>query len=82
MSSRKPWPWGHRGVPALDLDLGEELGEEYATGSPLPTQLAGSAFAGLLDPQDDRTVIVLPAAHERDAGRLSARERAAIRWAT
>jgi hypothetical protein len=44
--------------------------------------MAGSAFADLLNRDDDGTVIVLPAAVEPGSERLSARERAAIRWAT
>jgi hypothetical protein len=45
--------------------------------------MAHSAFAGLLTPDDERTVILLPPATQHHASQgLSARERAAIRWAT
>ena len=50
----------------------------------LKAKMAASAFAALLEPAPDgprhSRVVALPRRHE--AGRLSARERAALRWAT
>jgi hypothetical protein len=71
---------GHAGV-STTLDLYAHLFDESRCAADIRARMAGSAFAGLLDPGDDRTVIVLPAAVEPGAARLSARERAAIRWA-
>jgi hypothetical protein len=50
-------------------------------------QMAGSAFADLLDadpgePKEGGKVITLPQAHGDRKGRLTAKERAALRWAT
>jgi len=46
-------------------------------------RMARSAFAGLLEAdEDDQRVITLPAGAGLTVGPLSARERAAIKWAT
>jgi len=50
---------------------------------PTPGRMARSAFAGLLEKhEDDGAVITLPAAAQATSGPLSARQRAAIKWAT
>lgn len=53
----------------------------------LRAQLANSAFADLLEPDNEcgeegGTVVILPRAHGERKSRLSAKERAALRWAT
>jgi integrase len=72
---------GHASV-STTLDVYAHLFDEARHAADIRARMAGSAFAGLLTPEDDRTVIVLPAAVEPGAERLSAREQAAIRWAT
>jgi integrase len=72
---------GHASV-STTLDVYAHLFDEARHAADIRARMAGSAFAGLLNPDDDRTVIVLPAAVERGTEGLSARERAAIRWAT
>ena len=72
---------GHASV-STTLDVYAHLFDEARHAADIRARMAGSAFAGLLSPEDDRTVIVLPAAVERGAERLSAHEQAAIRWAT
>jgi hypothetical protein len=44
--------------------------------------MSRSEFARMLEPNNDDNVITLPAAARTPAHPLSARERAAIRWAT
>jgi hypothetical protein len=46
--------------------------------------MAGSAFADLLERSEEQagSVITLPQAQDDRGGRLSAKERAALRWAT
>jgi integrase len=72
---------GHASV-STTLDVYAHLFDEARHAADIRARMAGSAFAGLLTPEDDRTIIVLPAAVERGAERLSAREQAAIRWET
>lgn len=72
---------GHASV-STTLDVYAHLFDEARHAADIRARMAGSAFAGLLNPDDDRTVIVLPAASERGTEGLSAHERAAIRWAT
>jgi integrase len=73
---------GHASV-STTLDVYAHLFDEARHAADIRARMAGSAFAGLLNPEDDRRVIVLPTAIEQCPGeRLSARERAALRWAT
>jgi integrase len=72
---------GHASV-STTLDVYAHLFVEARHAADIRARMAGSAFAGLISPEDDRTVIVLPAAVEHGTEGLSARERAAIRWAT
>jgi hypothetical protein len=72
---------GHASV-STTLDVYAHLFDEARHAADIRARMAGSAFAGLLDPDDDGTVIVLPAAVDPGGEDLSARERAAIRWAT
>jgi hypothetical protein len=66
---------GHASV-STTLDVYAHLFDEARHAADIRARMAGSAFAGLLTPEDDRTVIVLPAAVERGEERLSAREQA------
>jgi hypothetical protein len=72
---------GHASV-STTLDVYAHFFDEARHAADIHVRMAGSAFAGLLTSEDDRTVIVLPAAVDRGAERLSAHEQAAIRWAT
>jgi integrase len=72
---------GHASV-STTLDVYAHLFDEARHAADIRARMAVSAFAGLLTPEDDRTVVVLPAAVERGAEGLSAHEQAAIRWAT
>lgn len=72
---------GHASV-STTLDIYAHVFDEGRHAADIRARMAASAFAGLLEPDDDRKVITLPAAIAGDRGRLSARERAAIRWAT
>ncbi len=73
---------GHASV-STTLDVYAHLFDEARHSADIRARMAHSAFAGLLIPDDERTVIVLPpAAEHRATGGLTARERAAIRWAT
>jgi hypothetical protein len=56
--------------------------DEARHAADIRTRMARSAFAGLLDSNDDANVITLPAAGSSREERRSARERAALRWAT
>jgi hypothetical protein len=73
---------GHASV-STTLDIYAHLFDEARHSADIRARMAHSAFAGLLTPDDERTVILLPPAtwHHASQG-LSARERAAIRWAT
>jgi hypothetical protein len=57
--------------------------DEARHAADIRARMARSAFAGLLeDDEDDRRVITLPAAASAGSGPLSARQRAAIKWTT
>jgi integrase len=71
-----------RASVSTTLDVYAHLFDEARHAADIRARMAGSALAGLLDPDDDGTVIVLPAAVDPGGEDLSARERAAIRWAT
>jgi integrase len=64
---------GHASV-STTLDVYAHLFDEARHSVDIRARMAGSAFAGLIDPGDERTVIVLPAAVEGGSGHLSARE--------
>jgi integrase len=72
---------GHASV-STTLDVYDHLFDEARHAADIRARMAASTFPGLLSPEDDRTVIGLRAVAEPGAARLSARERAAIRWAT
>jgi hypothetical protein len=57
--------------------------DEARHAADIRARMARSAFAGLLEEdQDERKVITLPAASGATSGPLSARQRAAIKWTT
>jgi hypothetical protein len=64
------------------LDIYAHVFDEARHAADIRARMAASTFAGLLQPDDDRKVILLPDADSKQRGRLSATERAAIRWAT
>jgi integrase len=69
--------------PSTTLDIYAHMFDEARHAADIRSRMAHSAFAGLLEnDQDDRRVITLPAAVGVTAGSLSARQRAAIKWAT
>ncbi len=72
---------GHASV-STTLDIYAHVFDEARHAADIRVRMSASAFAALLEPDDRRKVIMLPAAIAGDRGRLSARERAAIRWAT
>jgi integrase len=72
---------GHSSV-STTLDIYAHLFEEARHAADIRARMSRSDFARLLDADDDPNVITLPAAASSAAGQLSARERAAIRWAT
>lgn len=72
---------GHANV-STTLDVYTHLFDEARHAADIRSRMAGSAFAGLLNPDEDRTVIILPAAAERGSRPQSARHRAATRWVT
>ncbi len=73
---------GHASV-STTLDVYAHLFDDARHAADIRARMARSAFAGLLTDADDDTVIVLPAAAEHAAAAgLSARDRAAVRWAT
>lgn len=67
--------------PATTLDIHAHLFEEARHAADIRARMSRSEFARMLAPYTDENVIRLPAA-ARSVGPLSARERAAIRWAT
>jgi integrase len=67
--------------PATTLDIYAHLFDEARHAADIRARMSRSDFARILTPDTDENVIRLPAA-ARSAGVLSARERAAIRWAT
>jgi integrase len=73
---------GHASV-STTLDVYAHLFDEARHAADIRARMATSEFAGLLTPGQEETVITLPPAAQRgDPDGLSARERAAIRWAT
>ncbi len=52
---------GHASV-SMTLDVYAHLFDEARHAADIQVRMAGSAFADLLNPDDDRRVIVLPAA--------------------
>ena len=67
--------------PATTLDIYTHLFDDARHAADIRARMGRSEFARMLEPDDDGNVIRLPAA-ARSAGRLSALDRAAIRWAT
>lgn len=67
--------------PATTLDIYAHVFDEARRAADICTRMSRSEFARMLEPRDEDNVIVLPAA-AKSGGLLSARERAAIRWAT
>lgn len=72
---------GHSSV-STTLDIYAHLFEEARHAADIRARMSRSEFARLLDTNGDPNVITLPAAASSPAARPSARERAAIRWAT
>jgi integrase len=73
---------GHASV-STTLDIYAHRFDEARNSADIRARMAHSAFAGLLTLDDERTVILLPPATQHHASQgVSARERAAIRWAT
>jgi integrase len=68
--------------PATTLDIYTHLFDDARHSADIRARMSRSQFGRLLEPADDENVITLPAAARSSTGRLSARERAAIRWAT
>jgi integrase len=70
--------------PSTTLNIYAHMFDEARHAADIRARMARSAFAGLLgaDEEDERRVVTLPAAARSTAGPLSARERAAIKWAT
>jgi integrase len=69
--------------PSTTLDIYAHMFDEARHAADIRARMAHSAFAGLLEnDQDDRRMITLPVAAGLTAGPLSARQRAAIKWAT
>jgi integrase len=69
--------------PSTTLNIYAHMFDEARHAADIRARMARSAFAGLLeDNEDERRVITLPAAASSPGGPLSARQRAAIKWAT
>jgi len=69
--------------PSTTLNIYAHMFDEARHAADIRARMARSAFAGLLeDEEDERRVITLPAAASSNGGTLSARQRAAIKWAT
>ncbi len=68
--------------PATTLDIYTHLFEEARHAADIRARMSRSEFARLLDAGEDPNVITLPAAARTTVGHPTARERAAIRWAT
>jgi integrase len=69
--------------PSTTLDIYAHMFDEARHAADIRARMARSAFAGLLENDgDERKVITLPAAAGATSGPLSARQRAAIKWAT
>lgn len=67
--------------PATTLDIYAHLFDDARHAADIRARMSRSEFARMLTPETDENVIRLPAAAS-SVGPLSARERAAIRWAT
>jgi integrase len=72
---------GHSNV-STTLNIYAHLFEEARHAADIRARMSRSEFARLLDTNDNPNVVVLPAAATTAARPRSARERAAIRWAT
>lgn len=72
---------GHSSV-STTLDIYSHLFEEARPAADIRARMSRSEFARLLDIDEHPNVVVLPAAARSPAGPISARERAAIHWAT
>ncbi len=77
---------GHARVTTT-LDVYTHMFDEARHTLDVRAQMAGSAFADLLERREEGgeeagSVITLPRAQDDRGGRLSAKERAALRWAT
>jgi integrase len=69
--------------PRTTLDIYAHVFDDARHTADTRARMARSAFAGLLeDDEDEGTVITLPAVADATSGPLSARQRAAIKWAT
>jgi hypothetical protein len=69
--------------PSTTLDIYAHVFDEARHTADIRARMARSAFAGLLDgDEDERKVITLPAATSAGSRALSARQRAAIKWTT
>ena len=69
--------------PSTTLNIYTHMFDEARHAADIRARMARSAFAGLLEEdEDERTVIRLPAAASAESGPLSARQRAAIKWTT
>lgn len=69
--------------PSTTLSIYAHVFDEARHAADIRARMARSAFAGLLEnDEDERKVITLPAAASSTVGPLSARQRAAIKWAT
>lgn len=73
---------GHSSPPATTLDIYTHLFDEARHAADIRGRMSRSEFARMLEPNKDGNVITLPAAAGTPAHPVSARERAAIRWAT
>jgi integrase len=69
--------------PSTTLNIYAHMFDEARHAADIRARMACSAFAGLLDSEDDeRKVIILPSAASAGSEPLSARQRAAINWST
>ena len=70
--------------PSTTLNIYAHMFDEARHAADIRARMARSAFAGLLDAddEDERRVVTLPAAARSNGGPISARQRAAIKWAT
>jgi hypothetical protein len=69
--------------PSTTLNIYAHMFDEARHAADIRTRMARSAFAGLLENEDDeRKAIRLSAAANAGQGTLSACQRAAIKWAT
>ena len=68
--------------PSTTLDIYAHVFDEARDAADIRARMSRSAFAGLLEEEDERKVITLPAVAGATSGPLSARQRAAIKWTT